>query len=70
MLLEKVSDKRLKMSALSPDSDVPQLFVVHGTPSAVASVQHQLEQLVSKVKQNANRKRPLDTESRNDESHR
>lgn len=69
MLLEKMTEKRLKLSALSPDSDVPQLFVVNATPAAINNVQHQLEKLVSIVKQNNNRKRPLDSESRNDDSH-
>lgn len=60
MLLEKMTEKRLKLSALSPDSDVPQLFVVSATPAAIANLQQQLEHLISRVKINANRKRPRD----------
>ena len=69
MLIEKMSEKRLKISALSPESDVPQLFVVNASPAAITKVQQQLEKLVSIAKQNNPRKRPLDVKSRNDDSH-
>jgi hypothetical protein len=66
MLLEKMTEKRLKLSALSADSDVPQLFVVNATPAAIANLQQQLDHLISRVKFNASRKRPRDKTEQGD----
>lgn len=68
MLLEKMSDKRMKISAYSPEFDVPQLFVINGSPIDIANVHLKLDKLIVKLKQNSNRKRPLDEDCRNNDS--
>lgn len=66
MLLERVTEKRLKLSAMSGDSDAPQLFIVNATPAAIVSLQQTLERLIDRVKQNANRKRPRESDGTSD----
>jgi hypothetical protein len=67
MLLDKMTDKRIKISAYSPEFDVPQLFVINGTPTDIANVHVKLEKLISKLKQSSNRKRPLGEDCRKDD---
>ncbi|CAD5216758.1 unnamed protein product [Bursaphelenchus xylophilus] len=60
MLLEKVSDKRLKFSAMTADSEIPQLVVIQSSPAGIAQIEAKLEELISLAKLN-NRKRKLDS---------
>jgi hypothetical protein len=66
MLVEKMTDKRLKISALNPESDAPQLIVVNASPAAIVSLQRQLEILLTRSKNAQSRKRPLDSEVRDE----
>ncbi|KAI6180843.1 Ran-binding protein 3 [Aphelenchoides besseyi] len=61
MLVEKISDKRLKISAVNPDSEIPQLFVIHASEASIQQLNKQLDHLMPKVKA-ATRKRRLEAD--------
>ncbi|KAI6242169.1 Ran-binding protein 3 [Aphelenchoides fujianensis] len=66
MVLEKLTDKRLRISAVNPDSETPQLFVIQASPASIQSLHRMLEDLLPKVKNAATRKRRLDSTSADD----
>lgn len=65
-LLERLSDKRLKISALNPGSTVPQLVVLSSSVAGAATINHMLRDLITKCKQ-ARRKRKMDTNKRGEQ---
>uniref|UniRef100_A0A7E4VAS6 RanBD1 domain-containing protein n=1 Tax=Panagrellus redivivus TaxID=6233 RepID=A0A7E4VAS6_PANRE len=69
MVFESVSEKRIKISAHVPDTDLPQLFLVSSTPSNIGQLSAQLRKRIKEdVKPvgtpTANRKRKVESEAR------
>lgn len=46
MLLEEVSEKRVKISAHTGESDVPQLFLIQASPASIANLQELLQKYI------------------------
>ncbi|CAD5212458.1 unnamed protein product [Bursaphelenchus okinawaensis] len=57
MMLERVSDKRIKISAMSPDSDIPQLVVIQSSPQVIAQIDEKLDQLITLAKSNKRKRK-------------
>ncbi|KAI1726952.1 ranBP1 domain-containing protein [Ditylenchus destructor] len=51
MVLEQLSDKRIKISALNADSELPQLFLIHASPVSISRVHSLLETYIGRAKE-------------------
>lgn len=51
MVLEQLSDKRIKISALNSDADLPQLFIIQASPVSISRVHAMLDTHIELAKQ-------------------
>uniref|UniRef100_A0A914C7R8 RanBD1 domain-containing protein n=1 Tax=Acrobeloides nanus TaxID=290746 RepID=A0A914C7R8_9BILA len=49
MVLEKITEKRLKISAQCPDSDLPQLFIVQAAPASIETLHNWIQSYVDRA---------------------
>jgi len=54
MQLEKVSEKRVRLTANCPDHTQPQVFLIHSTPPEIDNLHQKLQELLDKVKATQN----------------
>lgn len=65
MLIEKLSDKRVKLTAIDPDTTEVQIVIIHASPTSIVTIIQKLEDLLNKVKL-VKRKRKLSEDNGNE----